>query len=237
MSLVVIASLHGSPGATSLAVGLSACLPSAALVEADPSGGVLAARCGLGREPGLITLAADREARWADGIRVHAQTLASGVPVLPCSESADHTSSLLRVAGDNIASRLDEAGGTFVVDVGRLGLDGVAHAMLERAGIFLLVSHPTADALAVLAARLPSLRQYRPRVVLVGDRPYTAADVSTGLDVEVAATVAIDAKAVDAMWSGLGQRALARSAFARSVAALADDLTFELAESTVDVVA
>lgn len=237
MSIVVVASLHGSPGATSLAVGLSACLPPAVLLEVDPAGGVLAARCGLSREQGLVTFAADREARGSDGLASHAQALASGLPVLPCSESAEHTSLLLRAAGRDIAARLADARCTVVVDVGRLGLDGLAGPILDRAAVVLVVCRPTVDALAVLAARLPALREYRPRVVLVGDRPYGPTDVASSLDIDVE-SVAFDPKAVDAMWSGRGQRALPRSSFARTVAALADQLRSELAAVThEDVVA
>lgn len=234
MSLVVVASLHGSPGASSLAVALSACLPPAVLIEADASGGVLAARCGLSREPGVVTLAADRAARGSDGLAAHAQVLASGVPVLPCSESAEHTSALLRAAGDDLASRLADARCTSVVDVGRLGIGGAVDPLLERAAVFLVVSRPTVDALAVLAARLPALRRYRPRVALVGDHPYSSVDVASGLDVDVVSPVAFDAKAVDAMWTGRGQRALPRSAFARSVSALADELRADLSPAVLE---
>lgn len=227
MSVLAVASLHGSPGATSLAVALSGCLPPAVLVEADPSGGVLAARCGLSREHGLVTFASDREAHGSDGLANHAQALASGLPVLPCSESAEHTSLLLRVAGRDIADRLAGAGCTVVVDVGRLGLDGVTGPVLDRAAMVVVVCRPAIDALAVLAARLPTLREHRTLVVLVGDHPYGPDDVAGSLDVEVA-SVAFDPRAVDAMWSGRGQRALARSPFARSVSALADRLRVEL---------
>lgn len=227
MSIVAVASLHGSPGATSLAVALSGCLPPAVLVEADPSGGVLAARCGLSREHGLVSFASDREALGSSGLANHAQALASGLPVLPCSESAEHTSLLLRAAALDIADRLAAADCTVVVDAGRLGIDGVTAALLDRAAVVLVVCRSTVDALAVLAARLPALRQHRILVVLVGDRPYGPADVTSSLDVDVVA-VAFDPRAVGAMWSGRGQRALPRSSFARSVAALADQVRVEL---------
>lgn len=235
MSIVVVGSLHGSPGATSLAVGLGACLASSVVVEADPAGGVLAARCGLQREPGLVTLAADRDAVGSERVHAHAQMTANALRVLPCSESAEHTTSLLRGAGGDVAARLDDAACTAVVDVGRLGIDGLLAPFLDLAVAVVVVSWPTVDALAVLAARLPGLRAYRPIVVLVGDRPYGPADVARDLALDAVSTIAFDVRGVDAMWTGRGQRGLPRSAYARSVRALADDLIAALVAASVEV--
>lgn len=223
MSIVAVASLHGAPGATTLAAGLASSLGDAVLVEADPAGGVLAARCGLAREPGLVTFAADREAIGRDGLDRHAQRAENGLAVLPCPESAEHTTTLLRAAGDDVAHRLSSAG-RVVVDLGRLGVDGTADPVLERAAALVLVTHPTIDALAVLVARLERLRHHHPVVALVGDRPYVAAEVIAELGVELGAVIAVDPRATDELWSGGGRR-LARSAWARSVRALASDLS------------
>ena len=61
MTLVVVGSVAGSPGATRLAIGLAAAWPDAGrrrvVVEADPDGGRLGAELGVGVEPGLMALA------------------------------------------------------------------------------------------------------------------------------------------------------------------------------------
>ena len=61
MTLLVVASVAGSPGATRLALGLAASWPDPdrrrVVVEADPDGGRLGAELGTGVEPGLMALA------------------------------------------------------------------------------------------------------------------------------------------------------------------------------------
>ena len=61
MTSVAIASVADAPGATTLAVGLVSTWPitsePAVLVEADPDGGRLGSRLGVGVEPGLMSLA------------------------------------------------------------------------------------------------------------------------------------------------------------------------------------
>lgn len=222
MSVIAVCSLHGAPGATTLAVGLAASTPDALLVEADPSGGVLAARCGLMREPGLVTFAADRAAMGLEGLRRHAQVTQNGLAVLPCPESAEHSTMLLRAAAQDLANRIGDA--LTVVDVGRLGVESAATPLVEHASVLVIATRPTVDSLAVLAARLPSLQRVRPVVVLVGDRPYGPPDVASELGVDVVTAVAFDPRAADELWSGRSGRALGRSAWARSVRVLARDL-------------
>ena len=61
MSLFCLCSAHGAPGVTTTALTLAGVWPKnrqCLLVEADPSGGVVAARFGLQDSPGLASLAA-----------------------------------------------------------------------------------------------------------------------------------------------------------------------------------
>src|SRR3546814_9009974 len=88
------------------------------LVEADLSGGVLAVRYGLGREPGLTSLAAanpTEEGGWLD----HAQD-AGGVPVLVGPDSPEAAEALWRTAGERIVTVLDRSEGWAVIDAGRV---------------------------------------------------------------------------------------------------------------------
>ena len=61
MTLVVVGSVAGSPGATRFVLGLAASWPDPTrrrvVVEADPDGGRLGAELGIGVEPGLMALA------------------------------------------------------------------------------------------------------------------------------------------------------------------------------------
>ena len=58
MKVVALASVRGAPGVTTTSLLLASTFEDAPVVEADLDGGVLAVRYGLGREPGLTTLAA-----------------------------------------------------------------------------------------------------------------------------------------------------------------------------------
>ena len=80
MTTVALTSVRGAPGVTTTSLLLASVLEGAVLVEADLTGGVVAVRYQLGREPGLTTLAAANP-HDTEGWREHAQD-AGGVPVL-----------------------------------------------------------------------------------------------------------------------------------------------------------
>ena len=86
--LVAVTSTKGSPGATTFALALAARWPSeAVLVEADPAGGDLGARCGVADDPGLasLVLAARRE---VPHLAHHAQQVGVGIDVVVAPASA-----------------------------------------------------------------------------------------------------------------------------------------------------
>lgn len=222
MTVLLIGSVHGAPGATTVAVGLAGCIRDAVVVEADCDGGVLAARLGLAREPGVLTLAADRDGAPASGLLPHAQPAPVGVPVVVGPESSEHATWLWRSAGPQLADSLRRHDGVVIVDAGRLS---PATPILDVLGdtMTVIVARPRPDELAVLAARLASLAaDRRPSIILVGERPYSSADVVEQLGCDVLGVVSDDARAVSALWIGGSVRALTRSAFARSVRSVAD---------------
>ena len=117
MRSVALCSARGAPGVTTTALLVASHLDSV-MVEADLSGGVVAVRYGLGREPGLVTLAAanpHEPGGWLD----HAQN-AGGIPVLVGPDAAETAESLWRTAGERIMGVLGRSNGTVVIDVGRI---------------------------------------------------------------------------------------------------------------------
>src|SRR4051794_21000932 len=92
MTAVALASLKHSPGVTTAALALAtAAGDDAVAVEADASGGDVAARAGLAMEPGLLTLAAaarHENQRLDLDLDPHLQRLACGTPVLVAPSSA-----------------------------------------------------------------------------------------------------------------------------------------------------
>lgn len=220
--MIVVGSVR-SGGATTLALALAAHL-DAVVIEADPDGGVLALRYGLGREPGLASLAVARPpVEMAD----HAQRLPGGLAVLVAPESPERTTQLLTMAGDRLASILAGDGTRpVVVDAGRLGPTSPALCLARAAAAVLVVARPTAEHLLAAAERVATLGPTA-RLVLVGSGPYRAHDVAAQLDCPALGTIADDARAARALAGGGGRSALARSALARSVATLAATLAEE----------
>ncbi len=150
MSMIVVGSVRSS-GATTLALALAASLERSVLVEADADGGLLALRYGLGREPGLLSLAASRQVS-VDGILDHAQRLPGGLPVVVAPESPERATHLLRSAGARLGGLLAAIDGLdVVVDAGRLGPSSPALCLVPPASVALIVARPRAEELVAAA--------------------------------------------------------------------------------------
>jgi MinD-like ATPase involved in chromosome partitioning or flagellar assembly len=223
MTVVAVASVRGAPGVTTTALLLASCLDGPLLVEADLSGGVLAVRYGLGREPGLTTLAATntREpARLFD----HAQN-AGGVPVLVGPDAADASEALWRTAGEALATMIHDASGWAVVDAGRLQR---LTPIVRRAALVLLVVRPVAEQLVGATHAVASLRRSidgNVEVVLAGDGPYRASDVEPTLGSHVVAHLPNDPVTAEHMRDGGGTGArIGRSRLSRAVTVLAEQV-------------
>ena len=140
MSLLVFGSVRASPGVTTTALAVSACLARRVLVEADCDGGVLALRYGLGVEPGVTTLAAAGGHPGLDEVLGHAQALPGGVPVLVGPDSPDQAVALWRSAGDRLAGVLADLDLDVVVDAGRLSPASPALSLVPVASQVLVVA-------------------------------------------------------------------------------------------------
>jgi MinD-like ATPase involved in chromosome partitioning or flagellar assembly len=221
MRTVALCSARGAPGVTTTALLLAARLEGAALVEADLAGGVVAVRYGLGREPGLVTLAASNPTR-PDGWLDHAQD-AGGVAVLVGPDSGEAAEALWRSAGERIASVLARSDGWAVVDGG-----GVWRrpALVDSADMVVLVVRPVAEQVVSAAHALGTLRRSARgelAVVLVGDGPYRAGDVADALGCKILAHLPDDpATAEHLRDGGASSKAVGRSRLARSIVALGD---------------
>ena len=234
MSLVALCSVHGSPGVTTTSLVLAGAWPeqrNCVVVEADPFGGVVAARFGLGDTPGLASLAAvarrglDAEVLWQ-----HAQLLPGGVPVLVGPPSADQAHVVLRDLAAYLAEWCaDNPEVDVIADCGRLAPGAPTLELLRRADVPLVVTRPTADQLRLAASRLRSLDTAGTDVglLLIGDTPYGPEEVAATLQVRVAGVMAWDPSAAEALSGGAGMRDLRRSLVARSAAALVESLTVD----------
>ncbi len=225
MSLLVLGSAKASPGVTTTALALAATWPAdrnIQIIEADPDGGVLAARQGVPSEPGLSTLAVSSRRSFAPGdLDPHLQAPAgSDVRLLVAPPAAEQARRSLGLAATPLAAVLPRLDGTdTIVDAGRLRPDSEAMPLIEAADAVLVVARPRLDELQQLPARLRALRPTLARVglLLIGDKPYPPAEVAVALDVEVVAVIADDRRAAEALGGAGGASHLGRSPLLRSV--------------------
>ncbi|MEL7155005.1 MAG: hypothetical protein AAFN30_00245 [Actinomycetota bacterium] len=222
--LVAVASRKGSPGVTTLAALLAAHWPAPPttrlVVEADPSGGSLAARWsvahGLTWDPGLLTLSTNRRPIGADLLPSTAQPVADGLWVAAAPPGADQVAAGLRRLADGGAAGLASAPDLVtVVDCGRLGAGSPSMPLARRAALVVMVCRPRLDEVHALLPAVGELRQAGCELALVtvGDRPYDPAEVAQAVGVELLGVVPVDERAAAAFdRDGLAAgRALQRS--------------------------
>jgi MinD-like ATPase involved in chromosome partitioning or flagellar assembly len=195
MGILGLASLHGAPGVTSLAAAVATRLHGAGhdtiLIEADPDGGVLAARHRLPLAPNLVELAGvTRRQAALEDVRRHTQYLGGTVPVVITHPSAERTVSALRTCAEPLAPVLAGSQIRIVLDAGRWRPATPVAPLLERAARLLLVVRPTLDQVVnVMHAVDGFLDRERVRLVVVGEEPYSAKQVEEVTGVKLAATL------------------------------------------------
>ncbi len=154
MTVVTVASVCGSPGATRFLLGLAAAWPDQerrrVVVEADPDGGRLGAELGIGVEPGLMALAlAARNPGLTAGDLVERGAAPVGEWfVVPAPPSAEQTTSALVHAAGSLAAIIAADDGSdgpvWLIDGGRLSTRSPAlpfarvadHVVVVTAGAF-----------------------------------------------------------------------------------------------------
>ncbi|PZG09560.1 hypothetical protein C1I95_28880 [Micromonospora craterilacus] len=183
--LVVVASVSGAAGVSTAALGLAALWPNrkGLLVEADPCGGVVAARFGLPQEPGLAGLAAAaRHGLPAGGSARFVQVLPVGVHTVVgpgAAETAAGAVSVLAGQPQAVAALAP----VVVVDAGRLYPGSPAHGLLGDADALVVVTAGDTEHLDHVEHRLAALRtSVRGGAVglaVCGKTPFEPHDIST----------------------------------------------------------
>lgn len=239
MTLYAFGSTHGSPGVTSTVVGLAAAWRDATgrpvlVLEADPDGGVLAARFDELRADRTIADVAVEVRRTFDleVVLSSAQQLWSAVPAVVAPPSAEQTASALGAAAERLASGLAAVGQMDVlVDIGRLSTRSPAMPFAIRAVTTVLLTRPTFEAVASLTTRVGELRGRGCDVVVatIGEHPYHPQDVASAADAHVIASLPDDPRAA-AAFAGLAgnERRVQRSLLWRTLADLATRLVAQV---------
>ncbi|GAA3302524.1 hypothetical protein Dvina_51460 [Dactylosporangium vinaceum] len=189
--LIVISSVKGAPGVTTLAVGLAALWPEpdAVLVEADPAGGDLAARFGHSPEPGLTGLAAQAHTGTLASLAPFTQRLAVGADVVlaPAGETVAASTFTLATRGLQALRRLAEQQ-PVLVDVGRLEQSSPAAGLLGVADHVLVLADGELAAQTQVEARLGWVRSVvtgRLWLVRTGAGGYPGREIARDLGVPV----------------------------------------------------
>jgi len=195
VTIVAVTSLHGAPGASTLAlelalhVGRVAAGPAVLLLEADPDGGVLAARHGLKLQPCLTDLCSvARRSLDESVLRQHCQSFAEGVEVVVAHPSAEATSAALRAGAAQIAGVLGRVEADVVVDPGRFRPGSPASRLLDIADQLVVVLRPELADVMVVLHGLEAMRE-RTVLVLAGSSPYSPRQVAEVTGMEVVAVL------------------------------------------------
>jgi hypothetical protein len=217
MGILLLTSTSGSPGVTTLAVGLALTWPRPILLaDCDPGAhqailaGYLGGRSAGGK--GLLRVAEAHRDRRPLREAVLDQTLPLSaeserrrlfLPGFTKPRSATHFSGVWEDLAEAF-DRLGEVDIDVIIDCGRL-VQGLPAALLERTALTLVVV--TSSLRSILSARvnLPTLRDH-PRLgstdrghlglIVVGEgEPYGRGEIAKALDVPVLASIAHDPKA------------------------------------------
>lgn len=165
MTVIAVASVTGSPGATSFVLGLAAAWPDEGrqriVVETDPDGGRLGADLGVGIEPGLMALAL--AVRTADitgaGLVERGAARVGEWHVVPAPASSEQThSALVHAAGPLARVMADDDGPVWLVDAGRLSARSPALPFALAATHTVIVSGGSFPLLQLLPHRVDALR-------------------------------------------------------------------------------
>ncbi|MBU8857781.1 MULTISPECIES: hypothetical protein [unclassified Micromonospora] len=225
--LVMLASVSGAPGVSAAAVGLAALWPGGpgVVVEADPCGGVLAARFGVAQEPGLAGLAAaSRHGLPAGGPARFAQPLPPGVHAVVGPGAADTCAQAVSV----LSARPDVVAGlapVVILDAGRLYPGSPAWGLVPRVSVLVVVTAGDTEHLDHVDTRLPALRaQMRSPhlgVAVCGRSAYGPREVSGRLGAPVWAHLPADRWGAAVLTGRLAGPAWTRTRLAQALRGLA----------------
>jgi len=254
MPFVAIGSAKASPGATTLALATALCSNATGprvVVEADPAGGTLAARAGLGYEPGIMTLAAafrhgvphlaallEFSQGFHTGTGSSADIVDTGSTVaVPCPASSGQAHAALSSAAASIGDTLAAADAFAVVDIGRVNGRSPSLELARRATLTLVLCRPRLDEIQHLPTVVDLLARAgaTTELVTVDATPYDPVDVAAHLGIALFGVWVDDRAAAAQFWSSPGPTGrLARSKWFRATADLVSAIDDRVAAGSVD---
>lgn len=233
MTVIAVCSTKHSPGASTFALALVTAWASASaradeppvLVEADPSGGDLAARLGLGIDPGLVSMAAAaRHPQSRLDLDDHLQRLPCGGAVVLGPTNPNEAEAAVGTIASRVAGEVEKRG-RGVIDCGRWRRGSPASEVMRSVDLTLVVERPDVAGVAHLRERIGDLRgdaAGRLGVLLVGDRPYGVQTVRDSLGLPMVMTVAVDRDGAQMLLGRASAKSAWRSRLVRSVRSVLD---------------
>lgn len=237
--LVALGSVKGSPGVTTVTVGLAAGWPMrpggmpVVAVEADPAGGSIAGWYELPAvSGGLVTWAAQaRSGR--TGLAGHVRQLPGGVDVVAAPVDATAARGAVEVLAAAGAVSSVASSVTVLADVGRLDVGSAAGPLVGGADLLVVVARPEPVELARVAAREAQLTAAGRRecvLLLVGEPAWPVDRVADSVGLPVLGVMPDDPRGA-ALIAGRpgGRRAGGHGPLARACRQVARDLADLLA--------
>lgn len=255
MAILLLASVGGSPGVTTLAVGLALTWPRPILLaDCDPGAhqailaGYLGGRSAGGK--GLLRVAEAHRDRRPLREALLDQTLPLSaeeesrrllLPGFTKPASAMHFGGVWEDLAEAF-DRLGEVDMDVIVDCGRIGPSGPPAALLERSAVTAVVVTSTLRSIMSARVHLPTLRDH-PRLtsadrehiglIVVGEnQPYRRSEIARALDVPVITSIAHDRQAAVHLSDGRPRhRRFETSPLIRSIRDAASQLSSSLQRS------
>jgi MinD-like ATPase involved in chromosome partitioning or flagellar assembly len=205
---------------TTTAVALTSAWPSerdVVLVEADPSGGDLAAWLDMPVAPSLSTIVTRAlDGAWPD-IERHVRTAAAGIRVVPAPDRAGEAA---RAIGESarfvVATFAARSSPVVIADTGRLHPAPAAHAFVAAAEVTVLVHRQSVQSARAAAVRLQRLAEQVDTlanlptalvVAVVGGAPFDLGEIGSFLYDAVGGTRLVGLPTDDLSAAVLGGRA------------------------------
>lgn len=218
--LLGLVSAKGSPGVTTTALAL-AVVDDGLVVELDPSGGSIECWTGATGEPGLTRVASGlRRSAGRDAIVEHVVEAPRGLRAILAPTAGPFAESTVAMTRDRLAPALRDLNDrTVVLDGGRWSRSQPTAHRVAACDLVAIVCAPTVD--GVEAARwlvepLHAEVTGQLVVLLVGERPYPAAEVASAIGVPTAGALAWDPRGLASLLTRGTGSGWARSPLARS---------------------
>ncbi len=226
--MVGLSSSRSSPGASSLAVGLGWAFArrslSALVLEADIAGGVLGQRLALTPQPSLLTLVRDAEEVLSEEVLARHVVEHRDVHYLLAPVDPAVATTSVEQLGRLLATSNFRPSVPTLADLGRWSSAGQWRQMARAMDHLLLVTSPRLEDVQSTRFALSQCGQLNISVglVVVGDTPFSPAEVSESIGAPLAGAIVHDPTTAAALRGGaFSAGAYHRSLLGRSIDALA----------------